>query len=161
MVSLTMKVLFSAFRVRDLNASLAFYTTVGFEVVGRVEGAEGTRMAMLALPQQSEVSLELVHSDARGLVTPGGFDHLAVQVDDLEATRTTLVSAGLDVGPVETPGGPDGPRTESSSQRATLPAPRPPASRERPAACRFRGQTPNSSCGAHLLSSGHRAVRGA
>lgn len=108
-----MKVLFPAFRVRDLNASLAFYTSVGFEVVGQVEGGDGTTMAMLALPRQSEVSLELVHSDASGLVTPGGFDHLAVQVDDLQATRATLVSAGLDMGPVETPGGPDGPRTAS------------------------------------------------
>lgn len=106
-----MKVLFPAVRVRDLTASLAFYTSVGFEVVGRVEGGDGTTMAMLALPQQSEVSLELVHSDARAVVTPGGFDHLALQVDDLEAARTSLLSAGLDVGPVDTPGAPDGPRT--------------------------------------------------
>ena len=113
MVGLTMKVLFPAFRVSHLDASLAFYTSVGFEVVGQVEGGDGTRMAMLALPQETEVSLELVHSGARGPLAPGGFDHLAVQVDDLEATRADLVAAGLDVGPVETPGGPDGPRTAS------------------------------------------------
>ena len=44
-------------------------------------------------------------------MTPGGLDHLAVQVDDLEATRADLAIAGLDAGPIETPGGPDGPRT--------------------------------------------------
>lgn len=108
-----MKVLFPAFRVRDLDASMAFYTSVGFEVVGRVESDVGTRMVMLALPEESEVSLELVHSHERDDVGPGGFDHLAVQVDDLEATRAGLLSAGLDVGAVEAPAGPDGPHTAS------------------------------------------------
>ncbi len=70
-------------------------------------------LVMLALPQQTDVSLELVHSEADDPVTPGGLDHLAVQVDDLEATRGELKAAGLDVGPVETPGGPDGPHTAS------------------------------------------------
>lgn len=106
-----MKVLFPALRVRDLDASLAFYTSVGFDVVGQVEVGGGARMAMLASPQESDVSLELVHSDSRGPVAPGGLDHLAVQVDDLEATRAAPSSAGLDIGPAETPGGPDGPRT--------------------------------------------------
>ena len=46
-------------------------------------------------------------------MTPGGLDHLAVQVDDLDATRAELAAAGLDVGPVELPGGPDGPHTAS------------------------------------------------
>jgi lactoylglutathione lyase len=113
MVAVTVKVLFPAFRVSDLEASLAFYRSVGFEVVGQVEGGDGTRMAMLALPRETEVSLELVHSDARGRSVPGGLDHLAVQVDDLGATRADLAAAGLAVGPVETLGGPDGPRTAS------------------------------------------------
>jgi lactoylglutathione lyase len=113
MVVLAMKVLFPALRVSHLDASLAFYTSVGFEIVGQVDAGDGTLMAMLALPQETEVSLELVHSGARGPLTPEGFDHLAVQVDDLEATRADLAAAGLDVGPVETPGGPDGPRTAS------------------------------------------------
>jgi lactoylglutathione lyase len=111
MVGLPMKVLFPAYRVSHLETSLAFYTSVGFEVVGQVEGGDGSGMAMLALAEETEVSLELVHSPTSGPVAPGGFDHLAVQVDDLEATRTDLVAAGLDVGPVESPGGPDGPIT--------------------------------------------------
>jgi lactoylglutathione lyase len=108
-----MKVLFPAFRVSRLDASLAFYTSVGFEIVGQVEGGDGTRMAMLALPDEDEVSLELVHSGARDPKAPGGVDHLAIQVDDLDATRAALAAAGLDVGPVETPGGRDGPRTST------------------------------------------------
>ena len=102
-------------RVRDLHTSLVFYRSVGFEVVGRVEGGDGTTMVMLALPQESDVSLELVYSAERVSVIPGGFDHLAVQVDDLEATRANLTSAGLDIGPVQTPAGADGPHTTSVS----------------------------------------------
>jgi lactoylglutathione lyase len=57
--------------------------------------------------------LELVYSAARAPVVAGGFDNVAVHVDDLEATRADLAAAELDLGPVETPGGPDGPRTAS------------------------------------------------
>src|SRR5215207_5105292 len=113
MVDLTMKVLFPALQVSHLDASLAFYTSVGFEVVGQVDVGGGTQLVMLALPGQADVSLELVHAEARDSAGPGGLDHLAIQVDDLEATRADLAAAGLDVGPVETPGGPDGPRTAS------------------------------------------------
>jgi lactoylglutathione lyase len=108
MVALTMRVVFPALRVSHLDASLAFYTSVGFEVVGQVDGGDGAGMAMLALPEETEVSLELIHSAVRAPVAPGGFDHLAVQVDDLEAIRADLAAAELDVGPVETPGGPTG-----------------------------------------------------
>ncbi|MBM6401956.1 VOC family protein [Phycicoccus sonneratiae] len=111
-----MKVLFPALRVGALEPSVDFYETVGLEVVGRVE-TDDTRMAMLAAPGAEEVCLELVETPARGPVHPGGLDHLAVQVDDLRATRTRLLAAGLPVGELETPGGPDGPLT------ATVPDP--------------------------------------
>ena len=113
MVGRVMKVLFPALRVAHLDTSLAFYRSVGFEVVGQVGGGDSTRMAMLALPDENEVSLELVCSGAPGPVAPGGLDHLAVQVDDLAATRADLAAAGIDVGPVEAPGGLDGPHTAS------------------------------------------------
>ena len=113
MVGLTMKVLFPALRVSHLDASLAFYTSVGFEVVGQVDVGGGTQLVMLALPGQTDVSLELVYAEAGDSAAAGGLDHLAIQVDDLEATRGDLAAAGLEVGPVETPGGPDGPHTAS------------------------------------------------
>lgn len=108
-----MKVLFPALRVRELDRSLSFYAAVGFEVVGQVDRGDGRRLVMLALPGESEVSLELVHSSNEAPAAAGGLDHLAVQVEDLDATRAHLVSAELDAGPVERPGGPDGPHTAS------------------------------------------------
>jgi lactoylglutathione lyase len=71
----------------------------------------GTRLAMLARPEETAVSLELVHRPADGPVSPGGLKHVAVRVDDLQAKREELVAEGLEPGEVETPGGRDGPRT--------------------------------------------------
>ncbi len=105
-----MKVLFPAVRVGDLETSLAFYEVIGMEAVGRVSHAS-TRMAMLALSGEAEVTLELVERTDAGPVSAGGLDHLAIQVDDLENTRRELLAAGLDPGAVERPGGADGPRT--------------------------------------------------
>jgi lactoylglutathione lyase len=106
-----MKTLFPALRVSDLDTSLTFYRQLGYEVVGRVNPVAGTRLVMLALPTEHEVSLELVNRSEAGPVNPVGFDHLAIQVDDLEAKRTDLVAAGLEPSEVETPGGPGGPHT--------------------------------------------------
>ena len=94
-----------------MGASVEFYTCVGYEVVGRVEVDAGTRLTMLALPGEPEVSLELVHQPADGPVVPGGLHHLAVQVDDLARTRAELAAAGIEASEEAMPGGARGPRT--------------------------------------------------
>jgi lactoylglutathione lyase len=67
---------------------------------------------LLQFPGEPAASLELVHRPDSGRVDVGsGFDHLAIQVDDLVATQARLAAAGLEPGPVEYPGGPDGPKT--------------------------------------------------
>jgi lactoylglutathione lyase len=53
----------------------------------------------------------LVYRPDAGPVEIGGFDHLAIQVDDLAETLATLTDRGLAPGDVELPGGPEGPRT--------------------------------------------------
>jgi lactoylglutathione lyase len=72
---------------------------------------DGASLAMLAFPEESTVSLELVHRPSGGPVRPGGFDHLAVQVEDLAATLEALERNGLRPGPLESPAGEAGPRT--------------------------------------------------
>ena len=106
-----MKTLFSALRVSDVDVSVAFYGVLGYEVVGQVQPDARTRLVMLALPEELDVSLELVHRTDQGPVNPTGLDHLAVQVDDLEDMRADLIAAGLVPDEVATPGGPHGPRT--------------------------------------------------
>ncbi|TMB46318.1 MAG: hypothetical protein E6J53_05320 [Chloroflexi bacterium] len=52
-----------------------------------------------------------MHRPAVGAVDIGtGFSHIPVQVDDLPATLGRLSEAGLKPGPVERPGGQDGPQ---------------------------------------------------
>lgn len=107
-----MKTLHAAYRVTDLAASLDFYTALGYGQVGRVDIGNGASLTMLRFPGEEVVTLELVHRPAGEPVDIGtGFSHLVVQVDDLAATIQALSQAGLRPGPVERPGGPDGPRT--------------------------------------------------
>lgn len=107
-----MKTLHPSFRVSDLAASLAFYHALGYGEVGRVDIAGGTALIVLKFPAEQIVSLELVHRPGDDPVQIGtGFSHLGIQVDDLAATTAELARAGIEPGPTEHPGGPDGPRT--------------------------------------------------
>jgi lactoylglutathione lyase len=105
------RTLHPAIRVSDLDASLAFYRALGYALVGTVDVDSGTRLAMLALPEEGAVSLELVHRPADGPVRPAGLEHVAVQVDDLRVKRGELLAEGLQPGEVQAPGGCDGPLT--------------------------------------------------
>lgn len=107
-----MKTLFVSYRVTDLVRSLDFYTALGYIELGLVDIGNGSRLVLLQFPGEPAASLELVHRPDSGRVDVGsGFDHLAIQVDDLVATQGQLIEAGLEPGPVEYPGGPDGPKT--------------------------------------------------
>ena len=107
-----MKTLHTAYRVTDLDVSLRFYAAVGYESIGRVDLGDGATLTMLRFPGEAVVTLELAHKPADGPVDVGtGFSHLVVQVDDVDETVRSLAAAGLDPGPAELPGGPDGPRT--------------------------------------------------
>jgi lactoylglutathione lyase len=107
-----MRTLNVGLRVSDLTRSLAFYTAVGYTVVGTVEGTPLGRLTMLRLPDDTFVTIELVHDPAGGPVDLGtGISHLAVQVESLDATLARVAAQGITAGPPELPGGPDGPRT--------------------------------------------------
>ncbi|WP_328539747.1 VOC family protein [Streptomyces sp. NBC_00344] len=107
-----MKTLFVAYRVTDLDRSLGFYTALGYVELGRVEGGDGARLAILQFPGEPAASLELVHRPGHGRIDVGnGFDHLAIQVETLVTVLETLAGSGLEPEPVQYPGGPHGPKT--------------------------------------------------
>jgi lactoylglutathione lyase len=106
-----MRTLFVAYRVSDLERSLDFYAAVGYRELGRVEFGHGGRLAVLGFPDEPVATLELVHRPDAGPVEVGGFDHLAIQVDDLTATLAALTRSGLEPRAAELPGGSDGPQT--------------------------------------------------
>jgi len=124
-----MRTLHTSYRVSNLAASLGFYTALGYEQVGRVDLGANASLTMLKFPGEEVVTLELVHRPEDGRVDIGtGFSHIPIQVDDLHATLGQLSEAGLrqvddlhatlgqlseaglSSGPVERPGGVDGPQ---------------------------------------------------
>ena len=107
-----MRTLHVGLRVTDLEASLAFYTTVGYTVVGTVEGTAFGSLTMLRLPGDDFVTIELVHDPARGRVNLGtGINHLVIQVEALDATLADLAAKGIVAEPPGLPDGADETRT--------------------------------------------------
>src|SRR6476661_10218601 len=100
-----MRTLHVGLRVTDLERSIAFYTSLGYEVMGGVPGTELGTLTMLKLPDDEFVALELVHDPAHGQIEPAGLSHLVVQVEDMHQTVRLLAARGVQV---EAPGSPDG-----------------------------------------------------
>jgi lactoylglutathione lyase len=106
-----MRTLHFGLRVADLDRSLAFYTTVGYEVVGTVPGTAFGDLTMLKLPDDEFVMIELVSGwspdGAPGSSELGGLSHFVIKVESLEATMADLTAGGLDVDAPDSPNGTD------------------------------------------------------
>ena len=101
-----MRTLHFGLRVADLDRSLAFYTAVGYEVIGTVPGTAIGDLTMLKLPDDDFVMIELVSGRSDdGAAGSSGLSHFVIKVESLEATMADLAAAGLDV---EAPDSPDG-----------------------------------------------------
>src|SRR3954447_22005835 len=75
----TMRTLHPGLRVADPERSIAFYTALGYEVLGSVPGTELGTLTMLKLPGDEFVALELVHDPTADQIDVGGLSHLVVQ----------------------------------------------------------------------------------
>jgi lactoylglutathione lyase len=91
-------------RVTDLQASLAFYSALGYAELGRVPETGFGSLTMLQLPDDPFVSLELVHDPERPVTDTGAVNHLVVQTDDLDATIDALAANGVTAEPPSEPG---------------------------------------------------------
>ena len=101
-----MRTLHFGLRVADLERSLAFYTGVGYEVVGSVPDTAFGHLTMLKLPDDDFVTVELIHDQTKGEVDLGtGLSHFVIKVESLDATITELAAQGIEA---DTPGSPDG-----------------------------------------------------
>ena len=101
-----MRTLHFGLRVADLDQSLAFYTAVGYEVIGTVPGTAFGDLTMLKLPDDDYVMIELVSGPSLdGAPGGSGPSHFVIKVESLEATMADVAAAGLDV---EAPDSPDG-----------------------------------------------------
>src|SRR5262245_28112724 len=101
-----MRTLHVGLRVTDLDRALAFYTAVGYEVVGRVPEAPIGELTMLKLPEDEFVTLELVHDPAATFSEPStNLSHFVIHVESMDAAVAALRSNGLDVETPTSPGG--------------------------------------------------------
>src|SRR2546422_1022282 len=99
-----MRTLHFGLRVADLDRSLAFYSAVGYEVVGSVPETEFGSLTMIRLPGDEFVTIELVHDPVKGQVG-SGLNHFVIQVESMHATIAGLATRGINAEP---PGSPDG-----------------------------------------------------
>ncbi len=107
-----MRTLHFGLRVADLDRSLAFYTAVGYEIVGNVPETPLGHLTMLKLPGDEFVTIELVHDPTQGDVDVGtGLSHFVIKVESLDATLAELAARGIDVDEPTSPDDSDDVRT--------------------------------------------------
>ncbi|HET9140854.1 VOC family protein [Actinophytocola sp.] len=101
-----MRTLHFGLRVTDLQRSLAFYTALGYQVLGTVPETEFGSLTMLALPGDEFVTIELVHDpgNTAGLGT-NRLNHFVIKVESMADTVAELAARGVQA---QTPGSPDG-----------------------------------------------------
>ena len=114
-----MRTLHVGLRVADLERSIRFYTSIGYEVLGQVPATELGSLTMLKLPGEEFVALELVHDSANGRLEAGGLSHLVVQVEDVHETVARLAAGGSGRGSLDRP---TAPRTSGRHGSPTLTA---------------------------------------
>jgi lactoylglutathione lyase len=104
-----MRTLHFGLRVADRERSIAFYTAVGYEVVGEVPETGIGHLTMLKLPGDEFVTIELVHPPTPGEPGPGsGLSHFVVVVDSMQASLAELAARGIDAEPPTSPDGSEG-----------------------------------------------------
>ena len=107
-----MRTLHFGVRVADLDRSLAFYTAIGYEIVGSVPETPLGHLTMLKLPGDEFVTIELVHDPTQGEVNVGtGLSHFVIKVESMDATINELAARGIDADEPVSPDGSDDFRT--------------------------------------------------
>jgi lactoylglutathione lyase len=101
-----MRTLHFGLRVADLDRSLAFYTAVGYEVVGSVPETAFGHLTMLIVPADEFVTIELVQDPSHGEVDVAtGLSHFVIKVESMDATISALAAKGV---VADEPSSPDG-----------------------------------------------------
>ncbi|MCC5970055.1 MAG: VOC family protein [Pararhodobacter sp.] len=94
-----MRYLHTMVRVKDLDASMAFYRLLGLEEVRRIDSDEGRfSLIFMAPPGQPECPVELTYNwdGDEGLPSDSRhFGHLAYEVDDIYAACQHLMDNGV------------------------------------------------------------------
>jgi lactoylglutathione lyase len=86
----------TCYRIGDIDRSVSFYEKLGFEEVGRIPIRDEATNVFMGLPGDGP-RLELTYNhgvDSYELGT--GYNHIAVTVDDIDATLERLAEEGIE-----------------------------------------------------------------
>jgi lactoylglutathione lyase len=101
--------LHTCYRIGDIDRSVAFYEKLGFEESGRMPIGDEAINVFMNLPGEEPI-LELTYNHGVSEYEHGtGYNHIALAVDDLDATLERLTAEGIE--PEKPPYRPGG-RTE-------------------------------------------------
>jgi lactoylglutathione lyase len=101
--------LHTCYRIGEIDRSVAFYEKIGFEETGRMPIGDEAINVFMNIPGEEPV-LELTYNHGVTDYDHGtGYNHIALAVDDLDATLETLAADGIE--PEKPPYRPGG-RTE-------------------------------------------------
>lgn len=102
-----MRTLHFGLRVADPQRALAFYAALGYELVGRVQGTSMGDLAMIKLPGDPFVAIELVSgSSADPPTSRDALSHFVIKVESMDGVLGQLAAEGIV--PDQPPGSPDG-----------------------------------------------------
>src|SRR3989442_11674114 len=90
------ELLHTCYRIGDIDRSIAFYKALGFEEIRRLPIRDEAINVFMGLPGDGD-RLELTYNfgvDSYELGT--GYGHIAITVDDLDATLAQLAEQGLE-----------------------------------------------------------------
>lgn len=90
------RLIHTCYRIGDIDASVAFYEKLGFEELRRMPIGDEAVNVFMGIPGDGE-RLELTHNfgvDSYEIGT--GYGHIAVTVDDLDATLEGLAGQGVE-----------------------------------------------------------------
>ena len=101
--------LHTCYRIGEIDRSVDFYEKLGFEVAGRMPIGDEAINVFMNLPGENPI-LELTYNHGvTGYEHGTGYNHIALMVDDLNATLKQLAAGGIE--PEKPPYRPGG-RTE-------------------------------------------------
>ena len=87
----------TCYRVLDLDRSVAFYERLGFEELRRMAIGDDATNCFMGLPGDgARLELTFNHGQAEPYEIGSGYGHIAITVDDLDATLERLAGEGIE-----------------------------------------------------------------
>jgi len=91
-----MQLIHTCYRIGEIDRSVAFYETLGFEELRRMDIRDEAINVFMGLPGDG-ARLELTYNHGVESYDLGtGYNHIAVTVDDMDGKLATLAEAGIE-----------------------------------------------------------------